>query len=827
MLKHNGLALMVMAGLLAVTTQAVAQTPADLIAVREAADKALNAHDLDAVMSYWTDDVVFDFVPLSAPFEGKKAARSFFESLLAGIPDFTATASHVWAAGNIVLVECVASGTHLGEWMGIPPTGKSIQMPHVDLYEFEGTKIKRAATYGDMAGVMMQLGVVPPAQMPVLVPSFPIPDPEPTKLSPVAAAKECQARWNKHDLVANAKIQHAADDIFFAPIGIPVNRSQYAAMQELYFQAFPDLQVYPTRFTDLGDGWVLCECTWAGTQNGPYFGVPATGTPTDIRGVILYRYDEQGLETAIHCYYDNLTILSQIAPTAPQPINPGKQELLAHYDFEADAKDISGNGYNGTLAGNAHVADGVLVLDGTDDAVSVPRIGGAGAVFGQVSYSMWVHPTVDQAPLDFSGGMNTNVWGAGAVHFKLRNGKINAGINGLAGGDLQGTTVVAPKVWSHLALTVSDIEVSLYLNGQLEDSRKLAAPLTNLILGDAALGAWNQNGTNIQREMTGFMDDVRIYSRGLSVGEVLWLAHYRQNDPEANKIVARRFFEEMWDERRLDYVDELITPDMAGHAPTGEFTGYKGEMATISGNLAPFPDLQIAVDEVIAEGNRVALRTSYRGTHLGTLMGQIPPTGKPIRMTGNIIFRIEDGKVAEAWSFADMLGLMQQIGAASPARPTPEDYAWSAPSTATGASGDPATNRAMVRRFVDEVWNQQKLGVMDELFAADVISHNPPIEYLYGRSNLTVLKQGVTDYLTAYPDLKVTLEDTVAEGAVVSARWTLKATHLGPLMGIAATGKPVTFTGVTMYRFADGKIVELWWAWDTMGMMRQISPPKP
>jgi steroid delta-isomerase-like uncharacterized protein len=128
---------------------------------------------------------------------------------------------------------------------------------------------------------------------------------------------------------------------------------------------------------------------------------------------------------------------------------------------------------------------------------------------------------------------------------------------------------------------------------------------------------------------------------------------------------------------------------------------------------------------------------------------------------------------------------------------------------------------------VDEVWNQQKLAVMDELFAADVVSHNPPIEYLYGRSNLAILKQGVTDYLTAYPDLKVTLEDTVVEGDLVSARWTLKATHLGPLMGIPATGKSVTFTGVTMYRFAGGKIVELWWAWDTMGMMRQITPPKP
>ena len=620
-------------------------------------------------------------------------------------------------------------------------------------------------------------------------------------------------------------MQHAEDDIFFAPVGIPINRSQYAAVQELYFQAFPDLQVFPTRFVDLGDGWVLCECTWAGTQNGPYFGIPPTGTHSQVRGAILYQFDEQGLETAIHCYYDNLTILGQIMPAEPQPVNPGTQGLLAYYDFAADTKDISGNGYDGTLVGDAHVADGVLVLDGTDDAVTIPRIGGAGAVFSQLSYSMWIHPTVDPAPLDFSGGMNTNVWGAGAIHFKLRNGMVNVGISGLAGGDLQGKTVVAPNVWRHMALTVSDTKVSLYLNGQLEDSRELAAPLTNLILGDAAIGAWNQNGTNIQRETTGLMDNVRIYSRALSLGEVLWLAGYRQNDPEANKVVARRFFEEMWNEGRLDIVDELITANMAGHAPTGEFTGYKGEMQTISGLLVAVPDLQITIDDIIAEGNKVALRTSYVGTHTGTLMGQIPATGLPLKITGNIIFRFEEGKVAEAWSFADMLGLMQQIGAASPARPTPADYAWSAPSAATGDPGDPEANKALVRRFVNEVWNQQKLDVMDKIFSSDVVSHNPPIEYMYGRSNLEILRQGVMDYLAAYPDVYIVLDDMVAQGDLVMERWTANATHLGTLMGIPPTGRPVNFAGVILYRFAGGKIVEMWWAWDTMGMMRQISQP--
>jgi predicted ester cyclase len=65
----------------------------------------------------------------------------------------------------------------------------------------------------------------------------------------------------------------------------------------------------------------------------------------------------------------------------------------------------------------------------------------------------------------------------------------------------------------------------------------------------------------------------------------------------------------------------------------------------------------------------------------------------------------------------------------------------------------------------------------------------------------------------------------VAEGDLVMERWTANATHLGTLMGIPPTGKPVSFAGVILYRFSDGKIVEMWWAWDTMGMMRQITQP--
>jgi len=206
------------------------------------------------------------------------------------------------------------------------------------------------------------------------------------------------------------------------------------------------------------------------------------------------------------------------------PVDPGTDGLVASYTFDVDAGDTTGNGYDGTFLGDATVQDGVLVLDGDGDAVAVPAIG---SDFSELTYSMYVYPTEDLVPLQFSGGMNTNTWAAGAVHFKMNYGALNAGINGLAGGDLVGVTIVEPNKWSHIALTISQTEAALYLNGVVEASRDIDVPLTNLVLGDAAIGAWNQNGSAVQREMVGQMDDVLIYNRALSQEEVRYLAGER------------------------------------------------------------------------------------------------------------------------------------------------------------------------------------------------------------------------------------------------------------------------------------------------------------
>ena len=131
------------------------------------------------------------------------------------------------------------------------------------------------------------------------------------------------------------------------------------------------------------------------------------------------------------------------------------------------------------------------------------------------------------------------------------------------------------------------------------------------------------------------------------------------------------------------------------------------------------------------------------------------------------------------------------------------------------------TNKAVVRRFFEEVWNKGKLNVLDEIIAKDHVSSGP--------GSLPGLptgpegsKQFVTVYRNAFPDVHFTIDDQLAEGDQVVTRWTGHGTHQGELVGIPATGKSSTVTGITENRIVDGKIVESWNIFDQFGMMQQL-----
>ena len=130
------------------------------------------------------------------------------------------------------------------------------------------------------------------------------------------------------------------------------------------------------------------------------------------------------------------------------------------------------------------------------------------------------------------------------------------------------------------------------------------------------------------------------------------------------------------------------------------------------------------------------------------------------------------------------------------------------------------TNKTVVRRLFEEVWNKGNLPVTDELFAPNYAHHDSSTPDV-GRGPESEKKRA-TLYRTAFPDLRLTIEDIIAEGETVMARWFCRGTHNGDLSGIAPTGKQFNISGVSIARFTGGKMVEGWVNWDALGLMQQL-----
>jgi steroid delta-isomerase-like uncharacterized protein len=130
-------------------------------------------------------------------------------------------------------------------------------------------------------------------------------------------------------------------------------------------------------------------------------------------------------------------------------------------------------------------------------------------------------------------------------------------------------------------------------------------------------------------------------------------------------------------------------------------------------------------------------------------------------------------------------------------------------------------NKALARRTIEEVWNQANLAVIDELVAPNATFHDPsvPDGKFTGPEGM---KRFVQIYRGAFPDVHLTVNDQIAEGDEVCTRWTATGTHKGDLMGIAATGKSATVTGVDIDRYQDGKVVEAWASYDMLGLLQQV-----
>ena len=131
-------------------------------------------------------------------------------------------------------------------------------------------------------------------------------------------------------------------------------------------------------------------------------------------------------------------------------------------------------------------------------------------------------------------------------------------------------------------------------------------------------------------------------------------------------------------------------------------------------------------------------------------------------------------------------------------------------------------NKALVRRLIEEVWNQGNLAIFDELYAPDFIFHDPGLPQVRTREED---KQWIAGILKAFPDFQITIDDVIAEGNQVVVRLKAHGTNTGDIGAPAphpATGRQVTITGIAIARVANGQFVEIWHQVDWLGLFQQL-----
>jgi steroid delta-isomerase-like uncharacterized protein len=130
---------------------------------------------------------------------------------------------------------------------------------------------------------------------------------------------------------------------------------------------------------------------------------------------------------------------------------------------------------------------------------------------------------------------------------------------------------------------------------------------------------------------------------------------------EENKRVVRRFVEEVCNCGEIRAIPDLIASEHVSHLPMGDHYGQEGVRIDISSLRAAFPDLQVTIEDMVAEGDEVFLRFTTRGTHQGPFMGVLP-TGREVSFSGVAIHRLRQGKSTERWVVYDGIDLLQQLG---------------------------------------------------------------------------------------------------------------------------------------------------------------------
>lgn len=134
----------------------------------------------------------------------------------------------------------------------------------------------------------------------------------------------------------------------------------------------------------------------------------------------------------------------------------------------------------------------------------------------------------------------------------------------------------------------------------------------------------------------------------------------------------------------------------------------------------------------------------------------------------------------------------------------------------------PVDNKVIVRQLYEEAWNKRKVDFMNLLISPSHALHGPSLDLSRSSMGPEAYKHQVEVFTIGFPDLRFTIEDTIAEKEKVVIYWTMAGTHRGEFMKIPATNKKISVDGITIHHITKGKIMDSYFSWDMWGMMEQL-----
>lgn len=296
--------------------------------------------------------------------------------------------------------------------------------------------------------------------------------------------------------------------------------------------------------------------------------------------------------------------------------------------------------------------------------------------------------------------------------------------------------------------------------------------------------------------------------------------------PDANERAALDWYAAIND-RDLGRFDTLMTAEtIYGAASAADGTGPAAVREIYQSALDGFTNLAYTPQQVVAEGDYVAVRYIADGDNTGEFRG-VPPTGKHIAWTGIGVMRMECGRIAQTWMESDQMTRGLALGTAQDIPvvtwlTTPAQQANATAAPPAPICEESTAEHSRLAYFVwDEVWDTGNIPLIDGLLTdraagAGMYATTP------GESMIEGLTESVSTFRTAMPDLRSDVEFAFANEEFVVAVWVDRGTMTGEFKGIAPSGEPVAYSGISILRLECGRIAENWYQFNAADLLDQM-----